>query len=47
MSVAKYLDSVARRSAETLRSLISFALKKGEDLKRKEDNFADEVASMM
>lgn len=45
VSVAKYLESVAGGKKLTIAKFIRF--ERGEGIEKKEDNFADEVASMM
>ena len=47
MSVAKYLDSVAKKIGGDIKIVDFVRFEKGEGLEKKEDNFADEVASMM
>ena len=47
MSVQAYLDAQAKAMGGKI-SLVAYArLEKGEGLEKREDNFADEVASMI
>ena len=47
MSVSKYLDTVAKKIGGDIKIVDFVRFEKGEGLEKKEDNFADEVASMM
>lgn len=47
MSVSKYLDTVAKKIGGNIKIVDFVRFEKGEGLEKKEDNFADEVASMM
>ena len=47
MTVGKYVENTAKELGTSIK-LISFVrFEKGEGLEKREDNFADEVASMM
>ena len=47
MTVAKYVDGVAKNLGTDIK-IVKFArLEKGEGLEKKEENFADEVAKMI
>lgn len=47
MSVSKYLDTVTKKIGGDIKIVDFVRFEKGEGLEKKEDNFADEVASMM
>ena len=47
LSVAKYVDSVATKLGGSMKVVQFVRFEKGEGLEKREDNFADEVASMM
>ena len=47
MTVSKYLDTVAKKIGGDIKIVDFVRFEKGEGLEKKEDNFADEVASMM
>ncbi len=47
MNVAKYVDGVAKELGTQIKICEFCRLEKGEGLQKREDNFADEVASMM
>lgn len=47
MSVGKYLDSVAKAQGASLKIEEFVRYERGEGIEKKEDNFADEVASMI
>lgn len=46
-TVSKYLDNVAKELGGTIKIISFVRFEKGEGLQKKEDNFADEVASMV
>ncbi len=47
MSVSKYLETVSKKIGGDIKIVDFVRFEKGEGLEKKEDNFADEVASMM
>ena len=47
LNVAKYVDGVAKELGVQIKICEFCRLEKGEGLQKREDNFADEVASMM
>ena len=47
LNVAKYVDNVAKELGSQIKICEFCRLEKGEGLQKREDNFADEVASMM
>ena len=47
MSVKKYVESKAKEMGGSLKIAAFARLEKGEGIEKKEENFADEVASMM
>lgn len=47
LSVAQYIDSVAKEIGSDIKIVGYTRFAKGEGLQKREDNFADEVASMV
>ena len=47
MTVAKYVDSVAKKLGGSIKIADYVRYERGEGIQKKEDNFADEVASMI
>ncbi|MFI3206797.1 MAG: translation elongation factor Ts [Clostridia bacterium] len=47
MSVEKYVDSIGKKLGGSMKVVEFVRFEKGEGLEKREDNFADEVASMM
>lgn len=47
MSIAKYIDSVAKAEGASIKVVDFVRYERGEGIEKKEDNFADEVASMI
>ena len=47
MTVGKYVENTAKELGTSIKLLSFVRFEKGEGLEKREDNFADEVASMM
>lgn len=47
MSIAKYIDSVAKAEGASIKVVDFVRYERGEGIEKKDDNFADEVASMI
>ena len=47
MTVGQYVESVAKKLGSEIKIVDYVRFEKGEGLEKREDNFADEVASMM
>ena len=47
MSVGKYVEDCAKKLGGTIKMVSFVRFEKGEGLEKREDNFADEVASMI
>ena len=47
MSIAKYIESVAKEQGASIKVDSFIRYERGEGIEKKEENFADEVASMI
>lgn len=47
ISVSKYLDGVAKELGGSIKMVDYVRMEKGEGLEKKQDNFAEEIASMV
>lgn len=47
LTVAQYVDEMAKKAGGSMKVVDYVRFEKGEGLQKREDNFADEVASMV